>query len=761
MKLSIAWIFDHIQVDWKTQDIPALMAKLGSTTAEIDAVRDVSTNFDMFSLAQVMVVSPDSVVLFSAEWKKEFNIPGARQAIVGQWYVVVKEKKEYRFATLADFGSEKEGFFPAVSCTSGEELGAWKKQCEIADYIISLDNKAITHRPDLWGHRGFAREIAALLDIPLRAEDIFLAAKPIKHYETAAQVKIETAACKRLAAMHVQSIDYTASRIHIAIRLARIDARPIDFIVDATNYVMYDWGQPMHAFDAASVDNGVLIAQQARAGEKLTLLDGETITLTPEDTIISDGHKALALAGIMGGSASGVNLATRDLIVESANFDATAIRRTAARYKKRTEASSRFEKNLDPHQNTYALLRFLKILDTEKISYIAGTIVSLGALKSEPIITVLHDFIQKKLGVVVDFEDVIAVLKRLGFGVQYDKKNGIYTIIVPSYRATKDISIAEDIVEEVGRFIGYNTIPAQDPVRAMKPFDISALMRMRALKRQCAYGLHMHEVYNYAFYDEEFIKKIGLTFITTEIVNPVSENWKRLITSLVPHLLKNISMVVAGVKKVSFFEVGRVWKTTDTLEEKEQFAAVMYNKNGIDFYEGKAQMQTLFDALGLTIIWRKSNSVAPWFDAHQTAEIVYQGIVIGYAGKIAPTLAPRIADGDIFIAELSVKELIAKKQERVIFKQLAKYQPVDLDISMLVPYTITTETLLNEIMGADKRIHETYVVDFFEKREWATARSLTVRFIIIDDTKTLTKEEIDMVHARVAAVVKKLGVEVR
>lgn len=770
MKLSIAWIFDHIQADWKHQDIPALIARLGATTAEIDQVKEVIIDFDAFSLAQVTKSSQEGVTLYSPEWKKEYTIaPVKGQSYTkDQWFLIIKDNKNYRFATMIDVGSEKEGVLPAVACAQELVTGGWKQQVDRYDYIITLDNKAITHRPDLWGHRGFAREIAAIMAVPLRAEEIFLADKPIKHFDHAAtptehnplQVRIESKTCKRLAGLYISKIEYHASSLLSALRLARIDARPIDALVDATNYTMYDWGQPMHAFDAAKIHQCTLIAQQARAGEKLTLLDGETIQLTPDDCIISDGHKALALAGIMGGLDSGVSKTTQSLIIEAANFDATDIRLTAARYKRRTEASSRFEKTLDPQQNTHALLRFLKLLDTEKIAYqAADAIRSLGSLAPEKTLTVRHDTIQQKLGIILDEQKVTRILQALGFGVQYDKQAGMYTLIVPSFRATKDVAIQEDIIEEIGRSIGYNTIPPKSPLRAMNPIDHSARMALRTVKQQCAYGLHMHEVYNYAFYDEEFMRHVNLAIDSVAIVNPVSENWQRLVTSLIPHLLKNVQTAAIGIDELRFFETGTIWDKH--VHEKQTIGLVFYNKKGFSFYDGKALLQQIFDALQITVQYRKAHQPAPWFDQYQTAEIVLNDQVIGHAGMLDAQLALRIAEGALFVAELDLASLLQGNMTKKRFKALAKYQPVALDISMLLPYTITADAITLTIANVDERIHEVRIVDFFEKPEWRDHRSVTVRFVITDEHKTLTKEDIDAVNSTVVRAVTTVGAQVR
>ncbi len=386
MKLSLSWIFDHLNVSWRDLDTADLVKRISSTTAEIEHVEHVFTNFDDFTLARCGDVENGHVMLESVEWKKEIALSSRTDAVKGLWYLVKREGKVFRWATLVDVGSEKEGLFPALSCSEEELKGCWKNRVEMEDLIWHLDNKAITHRADLWGHRGFAREISALYSYKLKAEEQLLEPIPVKHYENSVSSKdfvcsvsvqmSET--CKRFAALSIQNISNKPSDIAVAIRLARIDAKPIDAIVDATNYVMYDLSQPMHAFDTRKITGNYLTARPAREGEVLTLLDGTTISMTSTDCVISDDTKPLALAGIMGGKESGVTEDTTAIIAESAHFAATAIRKTATCYKKRTEASARFEKTLDPMQNTQALQRFIKILrDTRVVFSETTSIISI------------------------------------------------------------------------------------------------------------------------------------------------------------------------------------------------------------------------------------------------------------------------------------------------------------------------------------------------------------------------------------------------
>ena len=376
MKLSIAWLFDHIQGNWRSFEIDEVVAKIIETVAEVDAIETISLTVNAMALAHSMQVIDDTIVLTCPEWKKECTLPWRKDHVIGSWYMIVREgRNSFRWATLVDAGSTKEGLVPAVWCHENELKGLWKEHAEINDFVITIDNKSITHRPDLWGHRGFAREIAAIYGLEMVPEDNLLAHIPIRHYERQApitttfplEVTIEDPVrCKRLAVFNIPKISYKASLLPMAFRLARIDARPHDALVDMTNYVMYDLGQPMHIFDAAAIATNFM-ARRAEEGEKILTLDGDSLTLTTYDLVIADGDKALALAGVMGGKESSVHSQTTAVIVEAASFDAATIRSTAARYKKRTEASMRFEKSLDQNQNTYAIERFVKLLNDAAI----------------------------------------------------------------------------------------------------------------------------------------------------------------------------------------------------------------------------------------------------------------------------------------------------------------------------------------------------------------------------------------------------------
>jgi phenylalanyl-tRNA synthetase beta chain len=781
MRLSLAWILEHIKVDTKEVDIKHLIDRFDMVTAEIEEVEHIQLDPASFTLVEVTAISEQNITAESPEFKKTITVPFRKEVEIQKLYLVKKEGRAYSWATLSDLGSTKEGFMPNVWCPDEEIAGGWKKHLEHQDYIITIDNKALTHRPDLWGHRGIAREMAAILNKPLKPEEIFLAAKPIKHYAVCAPISpsnpftLEIAqnqpcgnVCKRLAGLYMGEVENTASVIPIAMRLARIDSRPLMALVDATNYVMFDIGQPMHAFDAYAIPTHSIVGRCAYEGEKLELLDGDTVTLTSTDYVLTDGQKPIALTGITGGKAAAVTPHTKALFIEAGTFDATAIRRTSARVKKRTEASTRFEKTLDPNQNTQALLRFLKLLEQNHIRFSAAdAIASIGPLNEEKIIIVSQELIDKKIGMHISQDTIERILTHLGFGVKahQEKQPLLYEITVPTFRATKDVTIAEDIVEEIARFVGYDSIIPHLPVRAMAPFNTRPIRRLRALKQHLAYGLFMHEVQTYAFYDEEFLRVIEYNpEDALRVASPLSEHWQRLITSLIPNILKCVAINHAKEDTLYFFEFDRVWFYDQEPIEKEECAGIFFeHKKPFDFYAGKALLTSLFDVFGLKIEWTKpKGELEPWYNVHQTADLTYQGQVMGRAGKMAEEFLHRaVEQGEAFIFELDADFLLRVEPTMPEFKPLAKYPEVDLDISMFVNLEVPAATIEERIKHADERIKQVYLVDFYQKEEWKNQKSVTYRFIVYDEHKTLTKDEIDTVWNAVIKEVQKLGAHVR
>lgn len=772
MKISLAWVFDHIDADWKKVDVDYLVSQFNTKTAEIEDFRKISIDLSSFSLGQVKEIHPDALTVESAEWKKSYKLPFRPDAQEGNYYVIKKDGAEIRWAEGQDWQSEKECLIPAVWCDEKLAAGGWKKHVETEDYIFEVDNKSITHRPDMWCHRGFAREIAALLDQPFKPLDELLQHKEIAQFDgMVAQATqkhpftIEVKGkdgCSRFAGLYIEDVEHKPSLLWMAARLLRVDSKPIDAIVDTTNYVMLDLSQPMHAFDADKIPTKIIMPRFAAKKEKLMLLDGQDIELTSEDFVISDGKRPIALAGIMGGLETAITPQTKSIFLESACFYASTVRRSAVRHKIRTEASMRFEKSLDPNQNTLAIMRFLRLLDEAGVVIKpADEIASVGAPAQSIVVDITHDFIEKRIGTTVTSDFIIETLQRLGFEVKHDK--GAYTITVPTFRATKDIEIKEDIVEEVCRFFGYTAIPFILPNREMKPFSIKSVVRLRAIKEFMAYALQMREVWNYAFFDESFLKKLEWEPSDALMVqNPVSENWQRLAASLIPGLLKNVDDNAADYDQLRFFEWGRCWQGKPE-QETQRLAGIFFNKKEqVDFYDAKQELIGLFKMLNMSVSWEQIDQPdTPWFAPYQTAHIICNGEHIGTAGKINSLLLHGLTEGDAFIFELNGDFLLKFKSELIRFKAPSKFPSIERDISIMIPLKKTVDHLKTIIAQTDPSITAVELIDTFEKPEWEDKKALTFRFVLQASDRTLSGQEADNVVSAITKRLEKEGAHIR
>jgi phenylalanyl-tRNA synthetase beta chain len=803
MKISIAWVFDHIDADWKKLDIAHLAEQFIQTIAEIDRVYKIEIDTRNLTCAQVVTIS-DQITLHSSELNKDFVLPARPDAHQGAWFLI-SSGPEVRWATLADLASGKDGLVPSLNSSGQAAEGnfsltddSWKTALQAPDYIFEIDNKSINHRPDLWGHRGVAREMAAMLGLKLKPLDPMLVPVEVIQYGNSAPatqdqpISItlkEPEKCFRFGAWYVRNVENRPSDLFMAARLARVDGRPIDAIVDATNYAMFDVGHPMHAFDAQAFGSKSIEVRDAKKGEKLRLLDGEELTLTPDDLIVAvgptklaepegpDKRRGVALTGIMGGLATAVTNKTTELLLEAACFDAAMIRTTAERAKKRTEASTRFEKKLDPNNNLNVLRRFAQLLDDMKVPHTMGTTLSsLGKPAVSPVIKVEHAYIESRLGVTIAPAAVIELLQRIDFGVL--KSDVVYEITVPTFRATKDIQGKQDIVEEIGRLFGYKNITPVLPKLSLKPADLHAYTQLNKIKDTCAFVGNMREVATYNFFDETFIQSLGWEpGETLTVRSPVSQNWQRLVTTLVPNLLKGIQENCADYDQLRFFELAKVYAPGKEIAESKHLAGILFEKKkDLTFYDGKALLHDLFERLALPVTWHThSGTSEPWMAPYQTADIKHGDTVIGIAGMMPQSFLHKMSEGRAFVFELDADFLLAYRAPIDRFASLPKFQPNVRDISILLPASETVAAIAKSIAHADPRIHNVVLIDYLEKvpvksgltPEVARSeggegkRGATFRFIIRQDEKTFTKPEIDAIVQSVSEAVAARGATIR
>lgn len=797
MKLSLAWIFDHIDVEpgsWRQFDVAMIARRFNEVTAEIEHVEERSQNLSTFFLVfkdeeqrigSRIAVRDDSVwsvdetgdfIALPQRQKSDF-IDENQQHVA---YLVKKTAQGYVWATLNDFGVESEKLVPAVYAPENVHKGAWKKLWEATDYIIEVDNKSITHRPDMWGHRGFAREIAPFVGKKLRQASQFLQDYPIKRVagnsSSASDASFiikneEPSLCKTFNGLVVPSIENRPCDIKILGRLLAVGARPMSGIVDLTNYVTLDWGQPVHAYDAVKITNRTVKIRKAVVGEELLLLDGNKISLTIDDLVIADDRKPMCLAGVKGGVHDSVSPSTTAIFFEAANFEPSTVRRSALRHKTRTDSSARFEKTLDPNLALEAVQRFLALAKNTNLSLTTEpNIVALGAVAQPKIITIEHAFLEKRMGIALEPTQIKALLEPLEFGVAYDGA-GKYTVTVPTFRASKDVAIQEDILEEVVRTYGFAKIPLVLPAMARKPVSVVPLMRHRAIKRYLAYAAGYVEMQNYALFDEAFLRSIDLVQVSpVNLLNPVSENFARLITSLVPGLLKNVVENQVHQNELRFFESGRIWRDIDgRIEERKSLAVcVVAKRTLIDFYTVKEAVTSLLVSLGFDkelFTWAQVKTPqSPWYKPYQTASIAINGQIVGIMGKGNPLLLAKLGmqeEIDAAFAELDLELILGMELPVKRFTPLPKYQETFLDFSFMVPLAVQAVALAQELKKASPLVQRVELIDFFEKESWDNQRSLTFRVWVVDSEGTIDKATLDNVWQLAASRTEKLGAVLR
>jgi phenylalanyl-tRNA synthetase beta chain len=775
MKISLAWLGDYLGVDWKTIDVNHLVARFNQTTAEIEHFEKVSLDLTPLALARIDEIHESEVTITIAEWNLTHRLPSRNdttaQQQVGALYLVFRSHEMTRWATTKDLQGDKDIILPAFHATNAQFEGAWKERVEVEDIILDVDNKSLTNRPDMWGHYGFAREVAAFMGFnytPFHEISTNISERLSPRYNEPSTHNPFTIsneapeACRRFSAAYFSSIENHPSNFLTATRLIRIGARPINSLVDLTNYVLYDLGQPMHAYDADEIAQHELTIRFARVGEKIDLLGEKAAELTVNDLVIADAEKPVCLAGIKGGAQGSVNEKTTKILLEAATFDAGTIRKAALRHKLRTDSSTRFEKTLDVERTSQAIKRFIFLAQAQGIKLMmAGDLVVLGSENEPVIIEVSHRFLTSRSGIMFTEADVLVPLKAMGFQIQItsDKllnpADAVYKIIVPSFRASKEIRIKEDILEEVVRHYGFDRIPVVLPPLTKKPSTLTPNMRLRAIKRHLAFGAQMVEQLNYGYLDEQLLAKLAWPLDdAAEMINPVAENQRKLAPTLIPGLLNNVMENMVEYDELRFFEIGHcISATKHDIVEYNVVSGIFFKKRGaVDFYALKKHLSSLFDLCDLRdIVWKQvTETVAPWMRPYRTASLWYKDELLGYAGLVDDAMIKRIDgldESSAFCFEIKLDPLLQTMLPRIC-EPLAKYQGSSFDLSCMIPRSCSVATLQNSLTAVDPTVTAVTLIDFYEKKEWAETRSLAFRLWVRHPDKTMTKEEIESVRQR-------------
>jgi phenylalanyl-tRNA synthetase beta chain len=638
------------------------------------------------------------------------------------------------------------------------QVGAPLPGC-VPDSIIEIDNKSITHRPDLWGHLGMAREVAAILGHtlkdPVRAD--LLPTGP-----AAIELQIQDLTlCPRYSALVFEDVTVQPSPLWLQYRLAAIGLNPINNIVDMTNYIMAELAQPMHAFDADLLKGGAIFVRPAKPGERFRALNEEEYSLDPSNLVIADAGGAIALGGVIGGLDSAITEKTTRVVLESANFQAASIRKTSSAIKLRTDASMRFEKSQDPANTVRGIARAIELLIelSPGIRPLGGIADQKKDFIPRPPIDLPLDWLARKLGRAIDPSEVSRILQRLAFGVT-EANRGVFTVTVPSWRATKDITIKDDLVEEVGRMVGYDSITPQAPlVPAAVPRE-NTERRFQHEARQVFADLGFTESYNYSFLSEETVRAFGFDPAAhIRVANPIASDQALMRASLLPGLWRNVTENLKHREAFRIFEIGlEIHKRSQSLpDEVPHLAAAIYERHG----DGSPALFEIRRAAECLLPGAQACPAPPRSFEHpaRAADLLWRGETAGRFFELHPSLleAGRAAFLDL---DLRVVERLAAADKKYI--PIRRYPSSAFDLSVICG--------LREQVGKLQQLiaHHASLLESIEYlRQYTGAplkdgqKSVSFRITLSSPDRTLSSEEVSSVRDEIIAAMKLQGYELR
>ncbi|MEE2887646.1 MAG: phenylalanine--tRNA ligase subunit beta [Planctomycetota bacterium] len=579
------------------------------------------------------------------------------------------------------------------------------------DHVLEIDNKSINHRPDLWGHYGIARELAAILNLELQEYG-----RPVEFPASgeALDVSIEDlAACPRYTGLCIGGVKATRSPDWLRYLLHAVGQRSINLLVDLTNFVMLDLGQPMHAFDRRRLRSDVVV-RRAKAGETMTTLDEMSRDLTEEDLLITSGGEPVALAGIMGGQGSMVDDETTELFLESATFHAATVRRTSVRLGLRTDSSARFEKTLDPANAELGIHRFVGMLqDLCPGAAPSGPLADPAQWRYEPVIIRLRKArLDLKLGIQVPDQQVRSILESLEFEVR-DADDG-FDVTVPSMRASKDIGIEDDLIEEIGRMFRYDNIP-EVPLSSIVavPHRDEELNLARDLSRAAALELSANEVYNYSFQPDALLEAVGARELEYTIVgNPVAPEICRMRRHVLPSLLSCLGANLRNYQSVRLFEVGKGYhpesRDQDGLaHEVSELAIAFAQRGGSDYSVLRTGLVSLLKRQGFAVELDElmGHTDLPWIHPGMTVALTSGAEVVGYVGTLHPQIARNLdLPRGVAIANLDLRQLLRVGRKEHKFVEVSRFPTQPVDVALMVPTGVQVKTCANFLREVGRKL---------------------------------------------------------
>ncbi|MFO0882432.1 MAG: phenylalanine--tRNA ligase subunit beta [Candidatus Saccharimonadales bacterium] len=648
------------------------------------------------------------------------------------------------------------------------------------DYVIDVENKMFTHRPDCFGVLGVARELAGINQQTFVSPRWYLES-PTFAEATGLDLKVSVDIpdlCPRFMAVAIKDVMVKPSPIWLQSALTRVGIRPINNIVDATNWIMYVTAQPTHAYDydkvAARSQNGAeIVVRHPKDGEQIRLLNDKIISPRAESIVIATGKELIGLAGVMGGADTEVDNSTKNIILEVASFDMYSIRRTSMHHGLFTDAVTRFNKGQSVHQNDKVLARLLEdILGVAGGEQASPVIDVKSELAVNNTLQIEPSFINERLGLDLAIGDMAALLRNVEFevGIDSDKLD----VKAPFWRT--DIAIAEDIVEEIGRLYGYDQLPLELPSRPSEPTIRDTMLSLKSEVRQILKSAGANEVLTYSFVHDELLKKVGQDSANAyELSNALSPNLQFYRLSLTPSLLEKVHPnLKAGFEEFSIFELGKSHENTELDSEgvpfEESRLAFVYAANarvtpkdaGAAYFKAVAYIDYLMKQLGVDYsLIPTSELVAPYSPERSAAVVLDDGTQIGIVGEftlsaITSLKLPKRCAG----FELNTEALLQGIRKESRYLALSRFPRVSQDISLKVSSQVSYQALKSELATSlnDHKDESTTIdiepIDIYQNED-STAKHITFRVTVANFDRTLTAEEVNTLLDTAAADLQK------
>lgn len=647
-------------------------------------------------------------------------------------------------------------------------------QVDVTDHVLEIDNKSINHRPDLWGHLGFARELSAITRRPLK-DPVSAIDYPKKGTRLAVTIQDKNS-CPRYIGLVLDRVRVIRSPDWLRFLLHATDVRSINLPVDLTNFVMLELGQPMHAFDLRHLSKEGVGIRMAKKGESMATLDGVGRNLLETDLLIISGDEPVALAGIMGGEGSMVASDTTQVFLESANFHPTIIRRTSSRLGLRTDSSARFEKSLDPANAEAAVHRYTSLLmELCQGSAPAGPMVDPAHWEYEPNkIRLRKARLATGLGIEVPDAQVKETLTGLQFAVD-EAKDG-WDVTVPSFRATKDISIEDDLIEEVGRMYRYDNIP-EIPLRTTVaiPHREEELFLARTMLEICALELQANEVYNYSFVPDRVlaaVNALGKEQKYATVTNPVAPDLAKVRRHVLPSLLSVVAQSLREQEEVRLVEDGRGYQPERRDEhglphESRELCLVYSRRDGKPCYpQLRSDLVSMLGRVGFppTLDELRRSDDLPWIHPGRTVALQREGMIYGYVGILHPEVSDNLElPTSTAVATVDVRQMLKTGREEKHYQPIPRFPPQPVDVAFLVPVTARVADLQKFLLETNPKLVRK--VELFEVYRGdglpEDKKSLNFTVTLGAEDRTLTAKDEEKYLEKVRASCAEVGAELR